>query len=316
MRDVRVVPAGPQGTGRVLALFLPAITFTGAAPGPSDDDKDPAGGEAGESRHADRRRRSRVLLIDDLEDQRELYREYLEFAGYDVDVARDGFEGIDRALKSPPDVVVMDLSMPGLDGFEATQRLKLLKRTRRIPIIALTAHGSLPREWALSAGCAAYLKKPCYPDDLATEIEAALEEAALPRPDPVIPAPAVVRPRVLLAEGSVADRELFAEYLEFRSCIVSVVLDRDQILSEIRRVAANVVVLDLDTPRLKGWDVLEALARDERMREVPVIGLSRKPLGAARARSLGASLLLKPCEPEALYIEVHRAVTRPRRDPD
>src|SRR3954471_2967362 len=167
MRDARVAPAGPQEPGPVLALFLPAVTFAGAAAGASGGGEDPDAGDARESRVVDRRRRSRVLLIDDLEDQRELYREYLEFAGYDVEVARDGFEGIDRALKSLPDIVVMDLSMPGLDGFEATQRLKLLKRTRRIPIIALTAHGSLPREWALSAGCAAYLKKPCYPDDLA-----------------------------------------------------------------------------------------------------------------------------------------------------
>ncbi|HEV7500720.1 MAG TPA: response regulator, partial [Vicinamibacteria bacterium] len=60
------------------------------------------------------RSRPLVLLVDDLEDQRELYRQYLEFAGYEVAVARDGFEGIDRALSANPDVVVMDLSMPGL----------------------------------------------------------------------------------------------------------------------------------------------------------------------------------------------------------
>src|SRR6266850_1016296 len=95
-----------------------------------------------------------VLLVDDLEDQRELYGEYLEFAGYEVAFARDGYEAIDRALHLRPDVVIMDLAMPGLDGFETTQRLKLLEATRGIPVIALTAHGALPREWALTAGCA------------------------------------------------------------------------------------------------------------------------------------------------------------------
>ena len=127
-----------------------------------------------------------VLLVDDLADQRELYRQYLEFAGYDVAVARDGFEAVDCALRVHPDVVIMDLAMPGMDGFETTQRLKLLEATRGIPVIALTAHGELPREWALTAGCAAYLKKPCYPHDLAVEISSVLDKAHVYRPQPAL----------------------------------------------------------------------------------------------------------------------------------
>ena len=129
-----------------------------------------------------------VLLVDDIEDQRELYRQYLHFAGFDVAVARDGYEAVDEALRTRPDVVIMDLAMPGLDGFETTQRLKALEATRGIPVIALTAHGSLPREWALSAGCAAYVKKPCYPHDLAEEIAAVMRQGlARTRPQPDVP---------------------------------------------------------------------------------------------------------------------------------
>ena len=111
-------------------------------------------------------------------------------------VARDGYEAVDCALRLRPDVVIMDLSMPGLDGFETTQRLKVLEATRGIPVIALTAYGSLPREWALSAGCAAYLKKPCYPNDLAEEIASVLEKAPAPTAPARVPGPApAARPR-------------------------------------------------------------------------------------------------------------------------
>ena len=66
-------------------------------------------------------------------DQRELYRQYLQFAGFDVAVARDGYEAVDCALRVHPDVVIMDLAMPGLDGFETTQRLKLAGGHARHP---------------------------------------------------------------------------------------------------------------------------------------------------------------------------------------
>jgi two-component system cell cycle response regulator DivK len=257
-----------------------------------------------------------VLLVDDLADQRELYRQYLEFAGYDVAVARDGFEAVDCALRVHPEVVIMDLAMPGLDGFETTQRLKRLDSTRGIPVIALTAHGELPREWALSAGCAAYLKKPCYPHDLATEISAVLAKAHTYRPQALVPRAAPQHARVLVVDGSVGDRELFAEYLEYRGCLVSVSLTAGAALADAQRLRPDVVVLDLDAPRQLGWDALRSLRRDPVTRAIPVIGLSRQPTDAKRedARSLGAMLLAKPCEPDALYLAVSQAARGAGRD--
>jgi CheY-like chemotaxis protein len=257
-----------------------------------------------------------VLLVDDLPDQRELYRQYLEFAGYDVAVARDGFEAVDCALRVRPEVVIMDLAMPGLDGFETTQRLKGLEATRGIPVIALTAHGELPREWALSAGCAAYLKKPCYPHDLALEISSVLDKAPAYRPEPVTPRSGPVHARVLVVDGSVGDRELFAEYLEYRGCLVSVSLTATAALADAQRLHPDVIVLDLDVVRHVGWEVLRSLRRDPVTRGIPVIGLSRAPTDAKRedARVLGAALLAKPCEPDALYLAVSKAAADDPRD--
>lgn len=312
------------------AASRPAGVVTCSAAVPSTPPPEAAGDTVGRPRPAasastrprrfpelDRRQRPVVLLVDDLEDQRELYGQYLEFAGYEVSLARDGYEAIDRALSSRPDVVIMDLAMPGLDGFEATQRLKRLEKTRGIPVIALTAHGSLPREWALSAGCVSYLRKPCYPHDLAVEIAAVLDRPRPSWPEPVAPDPGRSKPHVLVVDGSVADRELFAEYLEYRGCVVSVNLEPGGALRDVLRRQPDVIVLDLDLPQLDAWDILRDLRRDPATREIPVIALSRKPAATERpqAQSLGAALLTKPCEPETLYLEVSKAAARSDSDP-
>jgi two-component system, cell cycle response regulator DivK len=112
-----------------------------------------------------------VLIADDTEDVRTICAEYLEFHGYQVVTAADGQEALDRAFAHPPDLVVMDLSMPVLDGLEATRRLKADERTRHVPVIALTAHAmrsSLAE--ALAAGFDAVVTKPCLPKDLEAEI--------------------------------------------------------------------------------------------------------------------------------------------------
>jgi CheY-like chemotaxis protein len=108
-----------------------------------------------------------VLLVDDSASARDLYRQYLRFVGYDVEVAQNGEEALERAAQLIPDIIIMDLMMPGLDGLEATRALKRAPSLRHIPIVALTAYGTyFPTEWALSAGCDAYLSKPCLPQDL------------------------------------------------------------------------------------------------------------------------------------------------------
>jgi two-component system, cell cycle response regulator DivK len=112
-----------------------------------------------------------VLLVDDEQDQRDLYKQYLLFAGYRVELATGGAAALDAAISMRPDVVIMDVSMPGMDGLEATRRIKELKATRQIPVIAVSAYGETPPEWAVSAGCETFLGKPILPQDLAVEIE-------------------------------------------------------------------------------------------------------------------------------------------------
>ena len=84
--------------------------------------------------------RPRVLLVDDYPDAREMYSEYLEFSGFDVVEAANGMEALQRAVDEPPDIILMDLSLPVMDGWEATRRLKADERTAGIPVVALTGH--------------------------------------------------------------------------------------------------------------------------------------------------------------------------------
>ena len=112
-----------------------------------------------------------VLVVDDVAHGREIFAEYLEFRGFRVATAADGLEALDKAFELRPDVILMDLSLPGLDGWEATRRLKHDERTRTIPIIALTAHAlASAHEKAKAAGCDSVVTKPCVPRDLEAEV--------------------------------------------------------------------------------------------------------------------------------------------------
>jgi len=117
-----------------------------------------------------------ILLVDDFQDNREMYAMFLEHSGYRVAEAANGFEALDQAFALMPDLVVMDLSLPGLDGWEATRRLKADPRTKHIPVLALTSHALEGfSDGAKAAGCDAFVTKPCLPEQLMGEIGVLLE---------------------------------------------------------------------------------------------------------------------------------------------
>ena len=116
-----------------------------------------------------------VLIAEDFEDARELYRDYLEFSGFAVETAANGRDAIDRAVELQPDIILMDASMPVLDGWQATKELKKNPATKQIPVLALTAHAfDDAKKEAKAAGCDGFVTKPCLPDDLVARVRAAL----------------------------------------------------------------------------------------------------------------------------------------------
>lgn len=124
-----------------------------------------------------------ILLVEDYDDAREMYRDYLEFAGFQVDTARDGHEALDKARALMPDLILMDLSLPGLDGWEATRALKADPATRHLVIVALSAHAlAAEGERARVAGCDGFIAKPCLPHDLVEQMLAYLKTETEPAP--------------------------------------------------------------------------------------------------------------------------------------
>jgi CheY-like chemotaxis protein len=125
----------------------------------------------------------KVLLVEDNEENRDGLSRHLRRKGFEVLVAADGRQGIDVARAEAPDLILIDMSLPVLDGWEATRQLKAGAATGRIPVIALTAHAMAgDRERALEAGCDDYDTKPIEFPRLLTKIESLLGKKALPAP--------------------------------------------------------------------------------------------------------------------------------------
>lgn len=113
----------------------------------------------------------RVLVVEDNDKNLKLFRDLLEFAGFTVDVAITGEEAVQQAQDSVPDLILMDLQLPGIDGHEALARLRANPDTRAVPVVALTASAMpMDRDRALSAGFDGFLEKPIkvreFPDQV------------------------------------------------------------------------------------------------------------------------------------------------------
>lgn len=121
---------------------------------------------------------TRVLLVEDNEMNRDMLSRRLRKKGFDVDMAVDGAEGVEMARRGTYDIVLMDMSLPVIDGWEATRQLRAAPETQAVPVIALTAHAmSGDRDRAMEAGCSDYDTKPVEIERLLTKMNALLADA-------------------------------------------------------------------------------------------------------------------------------------------
>lgn len=109
--------------------------------------------------------KQRILVIEDNEQNVYLVTYLLEHAGFEVIQARDGPSGLQMAMRSAPDLILLDVQLPGMDGFEVTRRLRATPSLATVPIVAVTSYAMVgDRERIMAAGCSAYLEKPIDPD--------------------------------------------------------------------------------------------------------------------------------------------------------
>lgn len=122
-----------------------------------------------------------ILVVDDYQDAREMYAQYLQASGFRVAEARTGLEAVRFARELRPDCILMDLALPGIDGWEATRRLKADALTQHIPVVALTGHAlSSALDAARAAGCDRFVVKPALPDVVIAEVRLAIARREAP----------------------------------------------------------------------------------------------------------------------------------------
>jgi CheY-like chemotaxis protein len=118
-----------------------------------------------------------VLIVEDHADTREMYAWVMRAAGWQVDTVNDGLEALIMAVSTEPDVIVMDVNLPVMDGLEATRRLKADPRTASIPVVACTASGEVLHEEMVGAGFDELVSKPCSPEELRDVVERLVRRA-------------------------------------------------------------------------------------------------------------------------------------------
>ena len=120
---------------------------------------------------------NRILVIEDTEDNRQIIRDLMTSAGYEMIEAVDGIEGVATAERENPDLILMDIQLPGIDGYEATRRIRAIPALAKVPIIAVTSYAlSGDEAKTRAAGCDGYVAKPFSPRQLLAKVREFLPE--------------------------------------------------------------------------------------------------------------------------------------------
>src|SRR6185503_6771155 len=204
---------------------------------------------------------TRILVIEDNPANMELVRYVLEAFGYAVIEAIDGETGLELARAEPPDLVICDLELPGIDGIEVAKQLKAHSALARVPLVAVTAFAMVgDRERLLAAGFDGYISKPLDPQTFVPQI-AAFIKSPLPTPkhlDMSVAAQAApaspVRARALVLDDSPANRELFTSLLEPHGIAVTPVARIEEALASIAQQRPDVIISDVHIGKERGVD--------------------------------------------------------------
>jgi adenylate cyclase len=251
----------------------------------------------------------KLLYIEDNEDNIYMLTQRLTKQGFEVLVARDGEHGVALALAERPALVLMDLSLPVVDGWEAARRLKEDPGTKSIPVIALSAHAMAgDREKALTAGCDDYDTKPVDFARLLSKIRTLLSEGGRALTDG--------EARILVVDDNEDNRYTLTRRLRHEGWTnVAVANDGRQALELLLTQPFDLVLLDLMMPEMSGDEVLARLQLDPERRDIPVIMISATTEldSVVHCIKLGAvDYLPKPFNPVLLRARVGACLERKR----
>jgi two-component system cell cycle response regulator len=260
---------------------------------------------------------ARILVIEDNPANLELMIYLLRAYSYDPLSATDGERGLELARSARPDVVVCDIQLPGMDGFEVVRRLKADAATRAIPVVAVTAFAMVgDRDRALAAGFDGYIGKPIVPETFVPQVEQFLDEKSPGRPPPSyaasVPAPdrALVAPgaRILIVDNTPANLDLMTSLLRPLGYEVITASSVDDALVAARGADLDLIISDVHMPERSGFDFLATAKADPELREVPFMlasATSWEDSIGGDARRMGADLfLMRPMDLDKLLAKV------------
>jgi DNA-binding response OmpR family regulator len=242
---------------------------------------------------------TKILLVEDNEMNQDMLTRRLLRRGYEVVCAMDGQTGVDMAYSEIPDLILMDMSLPIMDGWEASRRLKADDKTRSIPIIALTAHAMVgDRQKSMDAGCDDYDTKPVELARLLSKIETLLascklelrsddrpsivETKAAVIPQQILSLPNIVRSidptaaTILIVDDIETNRDMLGRRLERAGYTVILAEGGKQGLKLIEQRSIDLVLLDIMMPDFNGIETLQAIRAKYSMMQLPVIMATAK----------------------------------------
>ena len=214
-----------------------------------------------------------ILLVDDFEDALDIYGQYLSNRGHRVVVARSGAEALERAHAHRPDIILLDIAMPGVSGIDVVRALRADKKFAKRPIIALTARAlEHERVEALKAGFDEVISKPCLPDDLAASVQRLLGSD-------------IPGPRILLSTAIDDHAIAYEAALLQHGFVVQSTRTGAEALTLATTFRPVCAVIDLRLPDMPGWDVCRELKTQRENATVRVVVLTHEPTPETVTRS-------------------------------
>jgi CheY-like chemotaxis protein len=215
-----------------------------------------------------------ILLVDDFEDALDIYRDYLSYRGYRVIVARDGVEAVALAREHRPELILLDLRMPVMNGLDAVKLLRSDRRLDKSPIVALTAHAlEAERLEALRAGFDEVIAKPCLPDELAESVARMLANKD-------------AGTRVLVVTCIDDHARCYSEALARHEFAVQLAQTGHEALTLAERVRPDCVVVDDRVPDMEAWEVCRRIKQQPENQQVRIIVLTQQLTEAAATGSV------------------------------
>ncbi len=260
-----------------------------------------------------------ILYVEDNDDNIYMLKPRLERKGYEVLVAKDGKEGIEVANNKNPDLILMDLELPILDGWEASKQLKKDPNTKDIPIIALTARAMEgERSRAIDAGCDDFDTKPVDFKSLIAKIHSFLpDESESAEKERVV---VEDHRKILIVDDNDDNRYTLSEYLKREGFTNLATAENGQIaLDKLKDADFDLVLLDLQMPVMDGIETLRGIKSDDNLRHIPVIMISaaEEIENVTQCIEIGAEgYLPKPFNPKLLRARINASLKRKKLHED